>query len=119
MHMTDTKLSHYMSLPYTKTVVKRDDEDGIHYISSVLELDGCSSDGTTPEEALRNLDEAMECYLESCIIHNDPIPEPVSEDNFSGKFLVRLPKSLHRRLTYESQKEGISLNQYALYKLSQ
>jgi len=115
---TDNKLSHYMSLPYTKIVVKRDDEDGLHYISNVLELDGCSGDGTTPEEALRNLDEAMECYLESCIIHGDPIPEPVSEDSFSGKFLIRVPKSLHRRLSHESQKEGVSLNQYALYKLS-
>jgi len=103
---TDNKLSHYMSLPYTKIVVKRDDEDGLHYISNVLELDGCSGDGTTPEEALRNLDEAMECYLESCIIHGDPIPEPVSEDSFSGKFLIRVPKSLHCRLSHESQKEA-------------
>ena len=117
--MTDTKLAYYMSLPYTKTVVKRDDADGVHYISSVLELDGCTSDGTSPEEALRNLDEAMECYLESCIIHNDPIPKPMGEKTFSGKFIVRLPKSLHRKLSYESQQEGVSLNQYALYKLSQ
>ena len=112
------KLSYYMALPYTKTVIKRDDEDGTHYISKILELDGCHSDGTTEEEALHNLGEAMECYIESCLIHGDQIPEPVTEENFSGKFLVRLPKSLHRRLAFESQKEGISLNQYALYKLS-
>ena len=108
-----------MALPYTKTIVKRDDEGGIHYISAVQELDGCYSDGATPEEALRNLDEAMECYLESCLIHGDPIPEPIIDEGFSENFLVKIPKSLYRRLTFESQKEGISLNQYALYKLSQ
>ena len=117
--MTNNNLSYYMALPYTKTIIKRDDEDGIHYISKVLELDGCHSDGVTEEDALRNLGEAMECYLESCLLHGDPIPEPVAEESFSGKFIVRVPKSLHRRLTFESQKEGISLNQYALYKLSQ
>ena len=108
-----------MALPYTKTVIKRDDEDGVHYISKVLELDGCFSDGETEGIALRNLSEAMECYLESCLMHGDHIPEPVSEESYSGKFIIRVPKSLHRRLAFESQKEGISLNQYALYKLSQ
>ena len=117
--MIDSKLNHYMSLPYTKTVTKRDDSDGVHYISKVIELDGCHSDGATEEEALHNLNEAMECYLESLILSNDPIPEPLSDGNFSGKFIVRIPKSLHRRLAFESQNEGISLNQYALYKLSQ
>ena len=117
--MTNNKLSYYMALPYTKTVIKRDDEDGIHYISKVLELEGCHSDGTTEVEALHNLDEAMECYLESCLLNGDLIPEPAAEESFSGKFIVRIPKSLHRKLSFESQREGVSLNQYALYKLSQ
>ena len=117
--MTNKDLSYYMALPYTKAVFKRDDEDGIHYISKVMELDGCHSDGTTPNEALTNLEEAMECYLECCLFAGDPIPEPMTDDCYSGRFMVRIPKSLHRRLSHESQKEGISLNQYVLYKLSQ
>ena len=112
-------LSYYMGLPYTKTVKVQSDESGRYYVSEVLELSGCSSTGDTEAEALKGLTEAMECYLECCLNHGDPIPEPVSTDGFNGKFLLRLPKSLHRRLSYESQKEGISLNQYALYKLSQ
>ena len=111
-------LKYYLALPYTKIVTKRDDQDGIHYLSKVLELEGCVSDGETEAQALENLQEALECYLESSVKHNDNIPEPQVTDGFSGKFSLRLPKSLHHRLTIEAQKEGISLNQYALYKLS-
>ena len=37
---------------------------------------------------------------------------------YSGKISLRLPKSLHRELTYSAKNEGVSLNQYLLYKLS-
>ena len=50
--------------------------------------------------------------------NNEKIPEPISDDDFSGKFTLRLPKSLHKLLSIQAEKEGISLNQYALYKLS-
>jgi len=60
----------------------------------------------------------MEGWLEVRLEYGDPIPEPVGDSNYSGKFNLRIPKSLHRRLSIEAVKEGISLNQYALYKLS-
>lgn len=40
-------------------------------------------------------------------------------EKYSGKILVRIPKSLHSRLTAEAKNDGVSLNQYILYKLSQ
>ena len=112
-------LNYYMSLPYSKVVTFYDDESGQYYVSEVLELSGCSSTGDTEAEALESLKEAMEGYLQTKIDYSDPIPEPVTTEGFNGKFLLRLPKTLHRKLSYESQKEGVSLNQYALYKLSQ
>jgi len=112
-------LNYYMALPYSKVVTFLDDESGQYYVSEVLELSGCSSTGDTEAEALESLKEAMEGYLQAKIDHSDPIPEPVTTEGFNGKFLLRLPKTLHRKLSYESQKEGVSLNQYALYKLSQ
>ena len=84
----------------------------------MLELDGCHSTGETFNEAYENLLEAMEGWLEVKLQYNDPIPEPVVDDGYSGKFVVRLPKSLHKKLAIEAEKEGISLNQYAMYKLS-
>ena len=41
-----------------------------------------------------------------------------SLDGYGGKILLRIPKSLHKRLVAEARVEGVSLNQYALYKLS-
>ena len=49
---------------------------------------------------------------------NFEVPLPVGYENFSGKFIVRIPKSLHYKLSVEAEQEGVSLNQYALYKLS-
>lgn len=39
-------------------------------------------------------------------------------DGYNGKILVRIPRSLHRQLASDAKREGVSLNQYALYKLS-
>jgi len=41
-----------------------------------------------------------------------------SLEGYSGRMLLRMPKSLHKRLIEEARGEGVSLNQYALYKLS-
>ena len=41
-----------------------------------------------------------------------------TETEYNGKVLLRLPKSLHKELVEKSRQEGVSLNQYALYKLS-
>ncbi|MDR1703251.1 MAG: type II toxin-antitoxin system HicB family antitoxin [Clostridiales bacterium] len=111
-------LSYYVGLPYNYIVQHIPDDGGGYYFSKVLELDGCHSDGATKEEALESLREAMEGWLETKLEFGDPIPEPVNQNDYSGKFLVRLPKSLHQRLSIEAEKEGVSLNQYALYKLS-
>lgn len=111
-------VSYYMSLPYTYLIQPVTDESGSYFFGRVLELDGCQSHGGTFEEAYQSLREAMEGWLEVKLEHGDPIPEPTGSENYSGKFVLRIPKSLHRRLAIEAQKEGISLNQYALYKLS-
>lgn len=51
----------------------------------------------------------------------DSLPEPVDapqQREFSGKFNVRLPRSLHAALVSEAEAEGVSLNQLVLAKLS-
>ena len=47
------------------------------------------------------------------------IPEPDTVDQYSGQFKLRLPRSLHRQLVQQSKREGISMNQYCVYLLSQ
>ena len=111
-------LEDYMKLPYTRVIQKMNDESGVYWYGRILEINGCQSDGETEEELLKNLDEALALNLEVMIEDGDSIPIPITDNNFSGKFLLRLPKTLHYRLSQEAEKEGVSLNQYALYKLS-
>lgn len=39
-------------------------------------------------------------------------------EDYSGKLVLRIPRSLHRALKEAAEMEGVSLNQYMLYKLS-
>lgn len=107
-----------MNLPYNLIIQLVAGKNGNHYFGRVLELDGCHSHGATQAEALENLRDAMEGWISVGLEYGDIIPEPLQDGGFSGKFLLRLPKSLHHRLVLEAEKEGVSLNQYALYKLS-
>lgn len=108
----------YMNLPYNYIVQPINDESGSYFYARVLELDGCQSTGETFEEAYGNLKEAMRGWIETKLEAGFDVPLPVGYDDFSGKFIVRIPKSLHYRLSVEAEQEGVSLNQYALYKLS-
>jgi len=107
-----------MALPYNYIIQPVKDESGEYYYGRVLELDGCQSTGDSFEEAYLSLREAMEGYIETKIENGFDVPEPTANNDFSGKFMLRIPKSLHFRLSVEAEKEGVSLNQYALYKLS-
>jgi len=39
-------------------------------------------------------------------------------DGYSGRLVIRIPRSLHKLLKEEAEMEGVSLNQYMIYKLS-
>ena len=50
------------------------------YVAEVPSLPGCISQGESREEALENIREAVELYLESLREHDEPIPPPISEE---------------------------------------
>ena len=60
-------------------IIVEADEDGM-FIASVPSLPGCISQGTTREEALRNVREAIEGYVESLRARNEPIPPSIHEE---------------------------------------
>jgi predicted RNase H-like HicB family nuclease len=111
-------VKEYLDLPYNIVIRHITDESGSYYFASVLELSGCHSDGQTFQEAYENIRETMEGWIETNIENGFPVPLPVDDAQYSGKFVLRIPKTLHARLAMEAEKEGVSLNQYALYRLS-
>jgi len=107
--MMEKTLDYYMNLPYT-IELRQDPEEG--WFVRVKELRGCMSQGDTAEEAVAMIREAMELWLEVALEDGLPIPEPRPEEDYSGKFVVRVPRSLHRELVDSAKREGVSLNQY-------
>jgi len=59
-------------------VIIEQDEDGI-FIAEVPSLPGCISQGETRTEALKNIQEAIEVYIESFKAHNEPVPPSIDE----------------------------------------
>ena len=112
------KVDKYMKLPYNYIIQPINDESGNYYYARVLEFDGCQSTGETFNDAYENIKDAMRGWIETKLENGYEVPLPIGYEDFSGKFVVRIPKSLHYKLAVEAEQEGVSLNQYALYKLS-
>lgn len=84
------------------------------YVTRVPELENCHTHGSTPEEALRNAEEAIELWLETAKDNGIEIPEPLSQKKYSGKFVVRTPEKLHATLAQEALRRGKSMNELAV-----
>ncbi len=106
----------HLDQPYHKHVYR--DPDG-YYVAEVVELPGCMSDGDTEAEALAHLTEAMTAWLEAMLLTGQSVPEPLDETTYSGKYALRMPKSLHERLAKQAEREGVSLNQWLVTLLAQ
>ena len=90
-------------------VALRYDPDG-YWIAEHPELTGCIADGETAQEALSSLDISRELWIECCLANGLEVPEPQEAPQYSGRFVLRIPKSLHRDLANEAEAEGVSLN---------
>ncbi len=103
-------------LKYPFTVRPLSDADGGGWLVEFPDLPGCVADGETPEKALFEAADAVRSWIETARLHGDRIPQPTAPDNsaWSGKWVVRTPKSLHRRLAERAKTEGVSLNTLAV-----
>ena len=99
-------------------VAPLDAEDGGGFVITFPDLPGCMSDGETIEEAFANGRDAFSAWVAATIDMGRPVPPPVSRPaellDVSGKFVARLPKSLHARLAARARQEGVSLNTLVL-----
>jgi antitoxin HicB len=105
-------VDEYMKLPYTIKVVYDNDNENPGWVAEVAELPGCFTQADTFEELGEMIEDAMRGWLKVALEAGLPIPEPQPDEDYSGKFVLRLPRSLHRQLTEAAQHEGVSLNQY-------
>ena len=102
--MTDT-------LKYPAQVFWSAEDEG--FVALAADLPGCSAYGDTQSEALAELQHAIMGWREAAASAGNRIPEPSQAvSHYSGKFPLRLPKSLHSRLAAQAENEGVSLNHY-------
>jgi antitoxin HicB len=104
---------------YPANVFWSDEDEG--FIAVASDLPGCSAFGETQHEALTELQSAIAAWIEAARAAGNPIPEPSQPalDNFySGKILVRMPKSLHGQLAQGAKTEAVSLNQHIVFLLT-
>ena len=113
-------LEHYMDVEYPVEIQPMEHSDGGYYARMPdFGRAAVHADGPTVEAALRELQSVKRLVLEVMLGRGDPIPEPYSRRNtYSGRFQVRVPKSLHQKLAQEAEREGVSLNMLVVSKLS-
>ena len=107
--MTDTK--HYTYR------VSWSGEDG-EYVATVVEFPSLSWLDADQSRALLGLVGLVDEVVADLEATGEPIPEPIADRRFSGRFNVRLPESLHRELALAAAEEGVSLNRLVSDRLA-
>ena len=110
------KTEEYMKTNYRFELEQDADEGG--YLISYPDLPGCISTGENLEDAIKNGEDARREWIYSTLENGGTVPNPFEAEDYSGKFSLRVPKSLHKLLAERSKQEGISMNQYCIYLLS-
>lgn len=106
---------------YKVEIIKLSEDDGGGFLAEVPKLPGCISDGETREEALINVQDAMKSWIDTAkeLKRKIPLPEEYKEEeDFSGKLSLRIPKSLHKNISQQAEKEGCSINQLIMMYVS-
>lgn len=83
-------------------------EEGGGWLISFPDLPGCMSDGETPQEAMANGKGAVADWIKAVRSAGRVIPAP--GEPASGKFIARVPRSMHARLSARAKQEGVSMN---------
>lgn len=111
--MSGIKISEY---PFTIRHLSKAEGGG--YLIEFPDFPGCMSDGETIEEAIKNGQGAMEAWVDAAKKMSRPIPKPGELEGQSGKWVQRVPKSIHFQLVNRAKEEGVSLNTLVIMMLS-
>lgn len=102
---------------YTYRVTWSEEDD--EYLGLCTEFSSLSWLADKPEDALQGIRQVVAEVVADLEANNEPVPEPIAVRQYSGKFLIRIPPEIHRRLVLEAAEAGVSLNRLASARLSQ
>ncbi|MCC6532452.1 MAG: type II toxin-antitoxin system HicB family antitoxin [Burkholderiales bacterium] len=95
------------------------EQDGGGFLISFPDFADCISDGATVDEALTNGRAALKETIAALKAKRLPVPAPNSGGVASGRFVARVPKSVHAQLASRAKAEGVSLNALVLTFIAQ
>jgi predicted RNase H-like HicB family nuclease len=110
MPESNLEVAEILRAPFSRVVLP--DRDTGTFTARILEFSGCVAQGDTVEEAYARLESAAEAWLEAALALGQSIPTPVEDQSYSGRVLVRLPRSLHRQAVEAARGDATSLNQF-------
>ena len=94
-------------------------EEGGGYLISFPDFAECLSDGATVDEAIENGRDALKATIAALRAKKLSVPAPNSGGVASGKFVARVPKTVHAQLATRARAEGVSLNALVLTFIAQ
>jgi antitoxin HicB len=118
-------LPPYPFKDYARLISHLSEDDGGGYLVTFPDLPGVMADGDSVENALHNARDAFESAIAAMVDMGRDIPAPsfkpddVAAPELSGKFVTRVPKSIHAQLARCARAEGVSLNSLVLTLLAE
>jgi len=94
-------------------------EEDEEYVGLCAEFPSLSWLAGTPEAALKGIRKVVADVINDMLESGEPIPDPFASRQYSGKFMVRVPPEVHRKLAVQAAEAGVSLNRLASSKLAQ
>ena len=110
--MTTRTVDEYMKLPYTVEVFRDESDDVPGYVARVVELPGCITQAESFAELESMLDDALRLWIEVTLEDGREAPTPRREEEFSGAFVVRIPRLLHRRLVEAATRDSVTVDAF-------
>ena len=92
-------------------------EDGEH-LGLCAEFPSLSWLASTPGAALSGIQALVNGVLADMQATGEPLPEPLADRMYSGRFMVRVPPETHRKLVIKAAEEGVSLNRLVSARLA-
>jgi predicted HicB family RNase H-like nuclease len=93
-------------------------EEDQEFVGLCAEFPGLSHLDTDMGAALAGIVDLVRTVVDDMAANGEPVPGPLAERHYSGKFQVRIPPEQHRRLTIQAAEQGVSLNRLASIKLA-
>jgi predicted RNase H-like HicB family nuclease len=108
-------LEEYLAMQYPLQIIA--DPDG-GYVAIFPDLPGCMTQAETLGEIPAAAEDARRSWMTAVYEDGEEIPPPSYPEEYSGKFVARLPRALHHQLAEEADRQGVSLNQHVVALLS-